>query len=92
MHYFCNSWHVRNLLVMMLRFNKSLHWAESIVNVYTGLLRRSTDLHPFVLCRLHSSRVIDNATDDQFLLPRMFMPKEVHLIQQATKTYPITPS
>jgi hypothetical protein len=30
----CNSWCVRNLLVMVLRFNKSLQLADSIVSLY----------------------------------------------------------
>jgi hypothetical protein len=30
MHCFCNSWHVRNLFVMVLRLNKSLKYRELI--------------------------------------------------------------
>jgi len=30
----CNSWHVRNLLMMVLRLNKSLKSAESIVSLH----------------------------------------------------------
>jgi hypothetical protein len=36
-------------------------------------------------------RVVDNAREDPFPLPRIFMPKELHLRQLATKTYKITP-
>ena len=34
MQCFCNSWHVRNLLVMVLKLNKSLKLAESIRSLY----------------------------------------------------------
>jgi len=34
MQCFCNSWRVRNLLVFVLRLNKSLRLAESIVSLY----------------------------------------------------------
>jgi len=34
MQRFCNSWHVRNLLAMVLRLNKSLKLAESIMSLY----------------------------------------------------------
>jgi len=76
MQRFCNSWRVRNLLVMVLRL-KTL--AESIVSLHTRLLRPSTNIRPFLQCILHSSRVVDNAREDPFLLPQIFMPKEVHL-------------
>jgi hypothetical protein len=72
----CNSLHVRNILVMMLRLNKL---AESIMSPHTRLLRPSTYFRPFLMCILHSSRVVDNAREDPFPLPRIFMPKEVHL-------------
>ena len=71
-----NFWHVRNLLVMVLRLNKL---AESIVILHARLLRPSTNFHHFLWCILHSSRVDDNAREDPFLLPRIFIPKEVHL-------------
>jgi len=53
--------------------------AESIVSLHMRLLRPSTNLHPFLRCILHSSRVIDNAREDPFPLPQILMPKEVHL-------------
>jgi len=34
MQRFCNTWRVRNLLVMVLRLNKSLKLAESIVSLH----------------------------------------------------------
>jgi len=92
MQRFCNSWCVRKLLVMVLRLNKSLKLAESIVSLHTWLLRPSTKFRAFLHCILQYSRVVDNARDDPFLLPRLFMPKEVHLRQLATYTYQITPS
>ena len=81
MQRFCNSWCVRNLLVMMLRLNK---FAESIVRSHMRLLRPGTNFRPVLQCILHSSRVIDNAREDPFPLPRIFMLKEVHLRQLAT--------
>jgi hypothetical protein len=81
MQRFCNSWRVSNLLVMVLRLDKL---GESIVSLHTRLLRPSTNFRPFLQCILHSSRVIDNAREDPFLLPRIFMLKEVHLRQLAT--------
>jgi len=81
MQRFCNSWRVRNLLVMVLRLNKL---AESIVSLHTRLLGPSTNFRPFLQCILHSSRVVDNAREDPFPLRRIFMPKEVHLRQLAT--------
>ena len=81
MQCFCNSWRVRNLLVMVLRFNKL---AKSILSLHTRLLRPSTNFCPFLQCILHSSRVVDNAREDSFPLPRIFMPKEVHLRQLVT--------
>jgi len=89
MQHFCNSWRVRNLLVMVLRLNKL---AESIVSLHTRLLRPSTNFRPFQQCMLRYSRVVDNAREDPFPLPQIFMPKEVHLRQLATYTYQITPS
>jgi len=53
--------------------------AESIVSLHTRLLRPITNFHPFLRCILHSSRVVDNASEDSCPLPRIFMPKEVHL-------------
>ena len=76
MQHVCNSWHVRNLLVMVLRLNKL---AESIMSLHTRLLRPSTNIRPFLQCILHSSSVIDNTREDPVPLPRMFMQKEVHL-------------
>jgi hypothetical protein len=81
MHRFCNSWHVRNLFVMVLRINEL---AESIVSLHTRLLRPSTNFHPFLPCILHSLRVVDNAREVPSPLPQIFMLKEVHLRQLAT--------
>jgi hypothetical protein len=67
MQCFCNSWRVRNLLVMVLRLNKL---AESIVSLHTRLLRPSTNFRPFLQCILHSSRVVDNAREYPFPLPK----------------------
>ena len=84
MQRFFNSYRVRNLLVMVLRLNKL---AESIVSLHTRLLRPSTNVRPFLQCILHSSRVVDNARKDPFLLPRIFKLVEVHLRQLASQTY-----
>jgi hypothetical protein len=81
MQHFCNSWRVWNLLVIVLRLNTL---AESIVSLHTRLLRPSINFRPFLQCILHSSRVVDNAREDPFPLPRIFMPKEFHLRQLAT--------
>jgi len=81
MQHFCNSWRVRNLLVVVLRFNKL---AESILSLDTRLLRPGTNFRPLLQCILHSSRVIDDARENPFPLPRIFMPKEVHLRQLVT--------
>jgi len=66
MQHFCNSWHVRNLLGMVLRLNEL---AESIVSLDTRLLRPGTNFRPFLRCILHSSRVVDNARKNPFQLP-----------------------
>jgi len=66
MQHFCNSWRVRNLLVMVLRLNKL---AENIVGLHTRLLRPGTNFCPFLQCILHSSHVVDNAREDPFPLP-----------------------
>jgi len=84
MQHFCNSWRVRNLLVMVLRFNKFLKSAESIMSLHTRLLRPSTNVHSSLQCILHCSRVVNNAREDSFLLSPNFMAKEVHLGQVAT--------
>jgi hypothetical protein len=76
MYCFCNSWSVRNRLVMVLMLNK---FAESIVSLHTRLLKPCTNLHPFLQCILHSSRVVDNASEDTFPLAQIFMPKDVQL-------------
>ena len=76
MQHFCNSWRVRNLIVMVLMLNKL---AESIVSLHTRLLKPSTNFRLLLQCILHSSHVVDNAREDPFPLPRIFMPKEVHL-------------
>jgi len=81
MQRFCNSWRITNLLVTVLRLNKS---AGSIVSLHPRLLRRSTNFRPFLQCILHSLRIVDNAREDAFPLPPIVMPKEVHLTQLAT--------
>ena len=78
MQHFGNSWRVRNLLVMVLRLNQL---AESIVSFHTSLLRPSTNFRPFLQCILHFSRVVNNAREDPFPLPQIFMLNEVHLRQ-----------
>jgi len=69
---------------MVLRLNKSLKIAESIMSLHTRLLRPSTNFSPLLQCILHSSRVIDNAIEDPVALPRIFMPNNVDLRQLAT--------
>ena len=70
--------------MMLLKLIPSLKLAESIVSLHTRLLRPSTNFGPFLHRILHFSHVIDNAREDPFLLPRLFMLKEVHLRQLAT--------
>ena len=69
---------------MELTLNISLKLAESIVSLPTWQLRPSTNFRPFLQCILHSLRVIKNAREDPFPLPRIFMAKEVHLGLLAT--------
>ena len=69
---------------MVFRINKPLKLAESIVSLHTGLLRPCSNFGRILRCVLHSSCVIDNAREDPFPFPRIFMPKEVHLSQLAT--------
>ena len=76
MQRFCNSWRVRNLLGMVLRRNKL---AQCIVSLHMRLLRPSTNFCPILQCILHSSHGVENAREDPFPLPRIFMPKQVHL-------------
>jgi hypothetical protein len=76
MQRFCNLWHVRHLLVMVLRLNKL---AERIVSLYTRLLRPCTNIRPFLKCILDASRGVTNARKDPFPFPRMFMPKDIQL-------------
>jgi len=65
----------------MLSLNKL---AASIVSLQTRLHRLNTNFHPFLQGILRSSHVVDNATDDTYLLPPIVMPKEVHLRQLVT--------
>jgi len=58
----------------------------------TRLLRPNTNFHPFLQCILHSSHVVDNAREDLFPLPQIFIPTEVHPSQLATYLYRLTPS
>jgi hypothetical protein len=81
MQRFWNSWHVWNLLVMVLRLNKL---AERIVSLHTRLLRLSTNFSPYLKCILCSSRVVNNTREDPCLLPRILKAKKVHLRQLAT--------
>jgi len=64
---------------MMLRLNKYLMLAESIVCLHTRLHRPITNFRPFPQCVHHFLRVVHNAREYPFLLPQIFMPKEVHL-------------
>ena len=82
--FLCSSWHVRNLLVMVLRLNKSVKLAESIVSLHTRLLRPSTNFRPFLHWILNSSCVVDNAIEDPSPLHWIFVPNEAHLRQLAT--------
>ena len=84
MQQFCNSWHVRNLLVTVLRLDESVKLAESLVALHTRLVRPSTNFGPIQQCMLHSSHVANNAREDPFPLPQIFMAKDVHLRQLAT--------
>jgi len=84
-----NSWQVRTLLVTGLKLTKL---AESIVSFPTKLSRPSTNCRLCLKFILHSLCVVNNAREDPFPLPPIFMPKEVHIRQLATYTYQITPS
>ena len=66
MQRFCNSWRVRNLLVMVLRLNML---AESIVSLHTRLLRPRTNFRPIPQCIHRSSRVVNTARENSFPLP-----------------------
>jgi len=66
---FCNSWSIRNLLVMLLRLNKSVKLAKSIVSLRTRLFRPCTTFHHFLHSKLPSSHLVDNGWEDRFLLP-----------------------
>jgi len=59
---------------MLLRLKKL---AESIRSLHMRLLRPRTNSHPFQLCILHSSHVVNNAREDLFPFPRIFILKEV---------------
>jgi len=83
----CNARCVRNLLGMLLQLNESLKLAESIITLHTRLLRPSTNFRTVLQCILHSLCVIDNGTEEHCLLPRMFMPNEVHLRPLEIQTY-----
>ena len=48
MQHFCNSWQVRNLVVMVLRLNKSFKLAEHMVSLLTRLRRPSANFRPFL--------------------------------------------
>jgi len=63
---FCNSRHVTNLLVMVLRLNKL---AETIVGLHTRLLKPSTNFRLLLHCILCPSCVVHNAREDPFPLP-----------------------
>ena len=67
---------------MVLRLNESLKLAELIPR--TRLLRPSTNLRPCLQSILYSSRVVDNDSEDPFPLPKISMPKEVHLRRLVT--------
>jgi len=81
----------------------SLWWCWDSINLSSLLkvlwtythyrqLRPSTNFHPCGQYILHSSHVVDNAREDPFPLPRIFLPKDVLLGQLATWTYQIPPS
>jgi hypothetical protein len=72
----CNSWSVRNLLVMVLRLNKL---AESMMSLSTRLLRPCTNFRPIVQCILHSACVVDKTREYPVQLPPIIMPNEVPL-------------
>ena len=66
MQHFCNSWRVWNLLVMVLKLNKPLKLAESIISFHNRLLMPSTTSLPFLYCILRSSHVVGNAREYPF--------------------------
>jgi len=69
---------------MVLRLNEPLKLDESIRSLRTRLLRPSTKFHLFLQCILRTLRVVNNAWEDPFPLPQIFMLKEVHLRQLET--------
>jgi len=64
---------------MVLRLNKSLKLAESIVRLHTRLLRPSTNFRPFLHWLHHSSEVVDNARNTSFHSPKFSCRKEFTL-------------
>jgi hypothetical protein len=69
---------------MVWRLNISLKLAESNTSLYTRLLWHVVKAPPFGHRILHFSCVINNDSEDLFLLPGIFRPKDVHLRQLAT--------
>jgi hypothetical protein len=68
--------------VMVLRLNKSFKYHELIPT--PDCSGPVPNFCPFLQSIPHSSRVVDNASEDPIPLPRIFMPKEVHLKHLAT--------
>jgi hypothetical protein len=81
MQCFCNSLRIWNLIVMEWELNK---FDERIVNVPTSLRRTISNCHLFQQCIPPSMLAVDNAREDLFQLPQIFMLKEVHLRQLVT--------
>jgi len=61
----CNSWPLRNLLVIVLRLNKL---RESIVRLHMMLLRTSNNFRPVLPCIFDFSNVVENRTEDHLPL------------------------
>jgi hypothetical protein len=63
---------------------RSLMLAERIVHLQTRLLGPGTNFCPYLQYILHSTCVVNNPGEDTSRLPRIFMPKDVHLTQLVT--------
>jgi hypothetical protein len=73
----------------VVRLNKL---AESIMSLHARLLRPSTNYYPLLQCILTFGLVVDKAREEPYQLPRIFMPKEVHLRLLVASIYHISPS
>lgn len=84
MHRFCNSWRVRHLLLILLRFNRPPKLAEFLASSNTRMLRPSTNSGLYLTIVLLFSHVVDNSSTDAFPFPQIFIEKQVYYLPLAT--------